>query len=70
VHANSIMLRELVERAISVKARVVTADLRETTSTGIHSGPGAARTMAIRSAMRSSVGSTSLGGTEMRSVLA
>jgi 3-dehydroquinate synthase len=34
LHANSIMLRELVERAISVKARVVTADLRETTSTG------------------------------------
>jgi 3-dehydroquinate synthase len=33
VHANSIMLRDLVERAISVKARVVTADLRETTST-------------------------------------
>src|SRR4029450_5067182 len=34
VHANSIMLRELVERAVSVKARVVAADLRETTSTG------------------------------------
>ena len=28
------MLRDLVERAVSVKARVVTADLRETTSTG------------------------------------
>jgi 3-dehydroquinate synthase len=34
VHPDSIMLRELVERAVSVKARVVTADLRETTSTG------------------------------------
>jgi 3-dehydroquinate synthase len=34
VHSHSIMLRELVERAVSVKARVVTADLRESTSTG------------------------------------
>ena len=34
VRPDSIMLRELVERAVSVKARVVTADLRETTSIG------------------------------------
>jgi 3-dehydroquinate synthase len=34
VRSDSIMLRELVERAVSVKARVVTADFRETTSTG------------------------------------
>ena len=34
VRPDSLMLRELVERAVSVKARVVTADLRETTSTG------------------------------------
>ena len=34
VRADSLMLRELVERAVSVKARVVTADFRETTSTG------------------------------------
>ena len=34
VRADSVMLRELVERAVSVKARVVTADFRETTSTG------------------------------------
>jgi 3-dehydroquinate synthase len=34
VRADSLMLRELVERAISVKARIVTADFRETTSTG------------------------------------
>src|SRR5215216_3734356 len=31
---DSPMLRDLVERAVSVKARVVSADLRETTSTG------------------------------------
>src|SRR5215216_6443877 len=31
---DSSMLRDLVERAVSVKARVVSADLRETTSTG------------------------------------
>jgi 3-dehydroquinate synthase len=34
VRPDSSMLRDLVERAVSVKARVVTADLRETTSTG------------------------------------
>jgi 3-dehydroquinate synthase len=34
VRSDSIMLRELVERAVSVKARLVTADFRETTSTG------------------------------------
>ena len=34
LRADSLMLRELVERAVSVKARVVTADFRETTSTG------------------------------------
>jgi 3-dehydroquinate synthase len=34
VRADSPMLRELVERAVSVKARIVTADFRETTSTG------------------------------------
>jgi 3-dehydroquinate synthase len=34
VRADSPMLRDLVERAVSVKARVVSADLRETTSTG------------------------------------
>ena len=34
VRPDSLMLRDLVERAVSVKARVVTADLRETTSTG------------------------------------
>jgi 3-dehydroquinate synthase len=34
VRSDSIMLRELVERAVSVKARVVTADFREATSTG------------------------------------
>src|SRR6188472_3040329 len=34
VRPNSSMLRELVERAVSVKAQVVSADLRETTSTG------------------------------------
>ena len=34
VRADSPKLRELVERAVSVKARVVTADLRETTSSG------------------------------------
>ncbi len=34
VRADSLMLRELVERAVSVKARVVTADFRESTSTG------------------------------------
>src|SRR5215216_5903144 len=31
---DSPVLRELIERAVSVKARVVSADLRETTSTG------------------------------------
>jgi 3-dehydroquinate synthase len=31
---DSPMLRDLVERAVSVKARIVSADLRETTSTG------------------------------------
>jgi 3-dehydroquinate synthase len=34
VRPDSPMLRDLVERAVSVKARVVSADLRETTSTG------------------------------------
>jgi 3-dehydroquinate synthase len=34
VRADSLMLRALVERAVSVKARIVTADFRETTSTG------------------------------------
>jgi 3-dehydroquinate synthase len=34
VRPDSLVLRELVERAVSVKARVVTADLRETTSAG------------------------------------
>ncbi len=34
VRSDSAILRDLVERAVSVKARVVTADLRETTSTG------------------------------------
>ena len=34
VRADSPVLRDLVERAVSVKARVVAADLRETTSTG------------------------------------
>lgn len=34
VRADSLLLRELVERAVSVKARAVTADFRETTSTG------------------------------------
>jgi 3-dehydroquinate synthase len=34
VRPDSTMLRELVERAVSVKALVVSADLRETTSTG------------------------------------
>jgi 3-dehydroquinate synthase len=34
----SITLRELVERAVSVKAQVVTADFRETTSTGSRVG--------------------------------
>jgi 3-dehydroquinate synthase len=34
VRADSPMLRELVERAVSVKARIVSADLRETTSSG------------------------------------
>jgi 3-dehydroquinate synthase len=34
VSPNSTMLRELVERAVSVKAQVVSADFRETTSTG------------------------------------
>jgi 3-dehydroquinate synthase len=34
LHADSAMLRELVERAVSVKATVVSADLRESTSTG------------------------------------
>jgi 3-dehydroquinate synthase len=34
VRADSPVLRELVERGVSVKARVVAADLRETTSTG------------------------------------
>jgi 3-dehydroquinate synthase len=34
VRPGSILLRELVERAVSVKARIVSADLRETTSAG------------------------------------
>jgi 3-dehydroquinate synthase len=34
VRPDSLMLRELVERAVSVKARVVTADFRESTSSG------------------------------------
>ena len=34
LRADSAMLRELVERAVSVKAAVVSADLRESTSTG------------------------------------
>ncbi len=34
VRPDSLVLRELVERAVSVKARVVTADFRESTSTG------------------------------------
>ncbi len=34
LHTDSAMLRELVERAVSVKATVVSADLRESTSTG------------------------------------
>jgi 3-dehydroquinate synthase len=34
VRADSPVLRDLVERAVSVKARVVAADFRETTSTG------------------------------------
>jgi 3-dehydroquinate synthase len=34
VRPDSIVLRELVERAVSVKAQVVTADYRETTSAG------------------------------------
>ena len=34
VRSDSLVLRELVERAVSVKARVVTADFRESTSTG------------------------------------
>jgi 3-dehydroquinate synthase len=34
VRPDSPMLRDLVKRAVSVKARVVSADLRETTSTG------------------------------------
>ncbi|MFL6045407.1 MAG: 3-dehydroquinate synthase [Propionibacteriaceae bacterium] len=34
VHTDSPMLRELVERAVAVKARVVSADLREGTSNG------------------------------------
>jgi 3-dehydroquinate synthase len=34
LRADSTMLRELVERAVSVKAAVVSADLRESTSTG------------------------------------
>ncbi|HEY6684125.1 MAG TPA: 3-dehydroquinate synthase [Propionibacteriaceae bacterium] len=34
LRADSLMLRELVERAVSVKAKVVTADFRESTSTG------------------------------------
>jgi 3-dehydroquinate synthase len=34
VRHDSLLLRELVERAVSVKARVVTADFRESTSTG------------------------------------
>jgi 3-dehydroquinate synthase len=34
VRPDSPMLRDLVERAVSVKARVVSADLRETTSAG------------------------------------
>jgi 3-dehydroquinate synthase len=34
IRPDSAMLRELVERAVSVKARVVSADLRETTSSG------------------------------------
>jgi 3-dehydroquinate synthase len=34
VRADSAMLRELVERAVSVKARIVSADLRETRSSG------------------------------------
>ena len=32
--ADSLMLRELVERAVSVKASLVSADFRESTSTG------------------------------------
>jgi 3-dehydroquinate synthase len=38
VRPDSIVLRELVERAVSVKAHVVTADFRETTSTGSRVG--------------------------------
>jgi 3-dehydroquinate synthase len=34
VRSDSTMLRELVERAVSVKAQVVSADLHESTSTG------------------------------------
>jgi 3-dehydroquinate synthetase len=38
VRPDSIVLRELVERAVSVKAQAVTADFRETTSTGSRVG--------------------------------
>ena len=40
---DSPVLRELIERAIRVKARVVSADLRESTSTGHRGGPRAAQ---------------------------
>ena len=38
VRADSLVLRELIERAVSIKARIVAADLRESTSIGFTLG--------------------------------
>lgn len=66
---DSQMLRELVERAVSVKARVVSADFERAPQPDQRSA-GSCSTMVTPSVMRSSVENTSHGGTGTPSVSA
>ena len=69
VRPDSLMLRELVERAVSVKARVVTADFVRPHRQDPR-WAGSCSTMATLSVMRSSVGNASAGATATRSASA